>query len=374
MIPVCEPTLADKEKEYATDCLETGWISSTGKYIKKFEEAFADFCGTKYCVSCCNGTAALHLTIAALGISEGDEVIMPCFTMIATCNAVIYTGATPVLIDSELKTWNMDASRIEEAITDRTRAILVVHTYGHPVDMEPILGIAEKYDIPIIEDAAEAHGAEYKGKRCGNLGMMAAFSFYGNKILTTGEGGAVTTSDSYFAKRLNKLKNHYFGIPRFVHHEVGFNYRLTNIQAAIGLAQIEIADKLVEMRRENALEYNKRLAGIHGIQTPPEAEWAKNVYWMYGILLGDDFPLNRDETMDALKRKGIETRAFFHPMHLQPVYKSKKIKNRPVIRGPLPIAEHLGARGLYLPSSSHLTIDQIRAVTSAIRIIAEGGL
>lgn len=370
MIPVCEPTLAGKEKEYVNDCMETGWISSSGKYIALFEEAFAEFCGVKYCVSCCNGTAALHLALAALEIGAGDEVIIPSFTMVATCNAVLYTGAAPVLVDSERDTWNMDAAGIAEAVSDRTKAIVVVHTYGHPVNMDSIMDIANKHGTPVVEDAAEAHGAEYRGKRCGGLGAVAAFSFYGNKIITTGEGGAVTTSNRDLAERLKKLRNHYFGVPRFLHNDIGFNYRMTNIQAAIGLAQVENADGLVAARRKNAAAYNRRLSGLKGITTPPEAEWAKNVYWMYGILIGRDFPLNRDETMSELEKRGVDTRAFFYPMHLQPAYYKRNPENRPRKRGPLPVSEELGARGLYLPSSSHLTESQIDTVCAALREIS----
>ncbi len=369
MIPVCEPTLTGKEKEYVDDCLNANWISSGGKYIGLFEQAFADFCGAKYCVSCVNGTAALHLALAAAGVGPGDEVIIPSFAMIAVCNSVIYTGATPVLVDSELDTWNMDPAGVAAAVSDRTRAVITMHTYGHPVDMDPILELAASRGITVIEDSAEAHGAEYKGRRCGSIGAMSAFSFYGNKILTTGEGGAVTTSDPELAERLRSLKNHCFGVPRFVHREIGFNYRMTNIQAAIGLAQVEAAEELVASRRRNAERYNGLLAGVPGVKTPPQASWAKNVYWMYGILLEDDFPLDRGQAMAALRERGVDSRAFFHPMHLQPAYE-RPMPNRPVVRGPMAAAEELGARGLYLPSSSHLTGEQIEEVAAAVRDIA----
>lgn len=370
MIPVCEPTFSGKEKEYALDCIETGWISSNGKYIDLFEKKFAEFCGTEFCASCCNGTAALHLALAALEIGAGDEVIIPTFTMIATCNAVIYTGATPVLVDSEPATWNIDISKIEAAITDKTKAIMVVHTYGHPVDMDPVVELARARGLKVIEDAAEAHGAEYKGRRCGSLGDIASFSFYGNKILTTGEGGAVTTSDPALAARARDLRNHCFGVPRFLHTEVGFNYRMTNIQAAIGLAQTENADNLVEARRRNAREYNSRLAEIRGVATPPEAGWAKNVFWMYGVLLNSEFGMSRDDAMTALRAEGVDTRAFFYPMHLQPAYLKGDLRNAPRSAGDMGVSESLAARGLYLPSSSHLTIGEIEAVAAALKKIS----
>ena len=368
MIPVCEPTLSGNEKQYVMDCLDTGWISSNGKYIDLFESAFAALCGARHCVGCCNGTAALHLALAALHIGPGHEVIVPSFTMIATGNAVVYTGATPVFVDAAPDTWTLDPAGVAQAVTDRTRAILVMHTYGHPVDMDPILAIARQAGAAVIEDAAQAHGAEYKGRVCGNLGDLAAFSFYGNKLLTMGEGGAVTTSNPDLDARLRSLRNHCFGTPRFLHAEIGFNYRLTNIQAALGLAQVERAHVLTAARRRNAELYQDALGGIPGIITPPEAPWAKNAYWMYGIVLEDSFALSRDQTMAALRELGVDSRAFFHPLHKQPCY--EKIVRTP---GPLPVSEWLGARGLYLPSSSHLTPDQIRTVASALRRIAESG-
>lgn len=363
MIPVCEPTIGEKELEYVTDCLKTNWISSQGKYIEQFEQKFADFCGVKHGVACSNGTTALHLGLAAAGIGPGDEVIIPTFTMIATANAVSYTGAKPVLVDSELETWNMDVSLIEEKITDKTKAILPVHTYGHPIDMGPLKEIAEKHSLFVFEDAAEAHGAEYKGKRAGSLGDAAAFSFYGNKIITTGEGGMVVTDDGKLAEKMRLLRNHAFTKPRFHHKEIGFNYRMTNIQAAIGVAQMERADELVEARIRNAKKYNKLLAGAD-VTLPPQAEWAKNVYWMYGVLLGDEYG-GVPESMGKLKAKGVDTRAFFYPMHKQELYQ-KKDSRFPDVSGSYPIAEKLSDRGLYLPSSSSLTDEQIATVAEAL--------
>jgi perosamine synthetase len=367
MIPVCEPTLIGREMEYVVDCLKTNWISSNGEYISKFEESFSNFCGTKWGISCCNGTVALHLALEVLGISKGDEVIIPTFTMIATANVVLYTGARPVLVDSGFDTWNIDVTKIEEKITERTKAIMPVHTYGHPVDMDPLLEIAEEHDLFVIEDAAEAHGAEYKGKKTGGFGDMGCFSFYANKIITTGEGGMIVTNNSEFAERAELLRNHAFGEPRFLHKEVGFNYRMTNIQAAIGLAQMEKAEELVERRRRNAKYYSSLLKDIEGTKTPPEAHWAKNVYWMYGILIEEEFGKNKEKVREELWKRGIETRNFFIPMHNQPAYMgTSRSRNFPYMGGEYPVADKLSAKGFYLPSSSSLSKEQIDEVVTAL--------
>ncbi len=366
MIPVCEPLLGEKEIEYVLDCLKTNWISSKGKYIEQFEEKFAHYCGGKYGISTTSGTTALHLALASVGIGPGDEVIVPTFTMIATAFAVVYTGANPILVDSEPETWNMDVGQIEEKITDRTKAILPVHIYGHPCDMEPILTLAREHDLYVIEDAAEAHGAEYKGKKAGGIGNIGCFSFYGNKVITTGEGGMVVTSDEGIAERARALKDLAFSREkRFLHTGLGFNYRMTNIQAAIGLAQFERIDELAEMRRRNARLYNSYLKDIKGIRLPVEKEWAKNIYWMYSILIEDEYGMSRDELMAALEKKGIETRTFFIPVHEQPAFQKMglfKEENYPV-------AEALSRKGMYLPSSSGLKEKEIRYICNVIREI-----
>jgi perosamine synthetase len=362
IIPVCEPTLSGKEKEYVLDCLESNWISSAGKYIPAFEEKFAAECGCKYGVACANGTVALHLGLAALGLEPGDEVILPTFTMIATINAVTYTGATPVLIDSEPVTWNMDVEQLAAKITPKTKAIIPVHTYGHPVDMEPLMELAERHGLFVIEDAAEAHGAEYKGRRAGGLGHAAGFSFYANKIITTGEGGMITTNNSKFASLTQNLRDHAFSSERhFWHKYVGFNYRMTNMQAAVGLAQTEQMSDFIESRRRNAALYTELLKEIPGIVTPPEASWAKNVFWMYSILVADEFGLTRDGLRTYLARHGIETRTFFIPMHLQPIYFDAFKGQR------YPIAEMLCQRGFYLPSASSLTVQQIKYIAGIVQ-------
>lgn len=368
MIPVCEPLLTGKELEYVADCLNTNWISSMGKYIGQFEEKFAGYCGCKYGIATTNGTTALHLALVSAGVGSGDEVIIPTFTMISTAYAIAYTGARPVLVDAERETWNMDVSQIEAKITPKTKAIMPVHIYGHPCDMDPIMEIAGRYKLYVVEDAAEAHGAEYKGKKAGGMGHVNCFSFYANKIITTGEGGMVTTSDEIIAERARCLKDlAHSKDKRFLHTDIAYNYRMTNIQAAIGLAQLEKIEELCGMRRRNAYLYNTRLKDIPGITLPPEKEWAKNVYWMYSILIEGDFGVSRDEFMVKLKEKGIDTRAFFIPVHRQPAF-----LNMGLFKGEsYPVAEELGERGLYLPSSSGLKEEDIEFICRAIWSIKE---
>ena len=365
MIPVCEPTLGGNEKKYVTECLDTNWISSNGRFLEEFEEKFSKFCDTKYGVCCSNGTTALHLAVASLGIGKGDEVIVPDFSMIAIANAVLYTGALPVFVDSEMKTWNVDTTKIEEKITSRTKAIMAMHTYGCPADMDAILAIARKHGLKVIEDCAEAHGALYKGKKVGSIGVAGCFSFYGNKILTTGEGGMVVTNDKEIADKARRLRNHAFAEQRFVHAEVGFNYRLTNIQAAIGVAQVERAGELVKARQTNAARYNEELRSVPGITLPPSCPYGTNVYWMYGILVDKEkFGRGKDEIMKLLEESGIETRSFFYPMHLQPVYQNDSAID---CSGNYPVSEQLYAQGFYLPSASHLTHDQIKQVCATLK-------
>jgi perosamine synthetase len=312
-------------------------------------------------VACANGTVALHLALATLGIGPGDEVILPTFTMIATINAVTYTGATPVLVDSEPVTWNMDMNHVADKITPRTRAVMPVHTYGHPVDMDPLLELAERHGFYVVEDAAEAHGAEYKGRRAGSLGDAGCFSFYANKIITTGEGGMVTTDDSDIARLAANLRDHAFSEERhFWHKYLGFNYRMTNMQAAIGLAQTERMESFVGARRANAARYTAALKRIPGIVTPPEADWAKNVFWMYSILVQDEFGMTRDQLRAYLAEHGIETRTFFIPMHLQPIYYQAYKGQR------YPVSEMLCQRGFYLPSASSLSFREIEYITGIV--------
>lgn len=366
-IPVCAPRLAGNELAYATRAIETGWISSMGGYVKEFEARWAEACNTRYAVACANGTVALHLALAALGIGPGDEVILPAFTMIATINAVRYCGATPVLVDSEPEFWQLDVEQVAHKISKRTRAIIPVHTYGHPADMDALTELGSRYGIAIVEDAAEAHGAEYKGRRTGGLGTAASFSFYANKVLTTGEGGMVTTNDATLAKYAWNLRDHAFSTERhFWHKFVGFNYRMTNLQAAVGLAQVEQLQQLVYLRRSHAAAYTYNLRGVPGITTPPEAPWAQSVFWMYGILVdAQGYGMGRDALRQVLAHNGIETRTFFIPMHCQPVYWDKFKGQR------YPVAERLCRDGLYLPSGSSLTVGEIERIAAVIRKAAK---
>lgn len=361
-IPVCEPSLTGNELKYLTRCIETNWVSSTGRYVEEFEARFAACCGARYGISCTSGTTALHLAVAATGVGPGDEVIIPAFTMIATANAVAYTGAKPVLADSEPRTWNIDPKEIARKITPRTRALIPMHTYGHPAAMDKVMALAKKHKLFVIEDAAEAHGAEFKGRRVGGLGHAACFSFYGNKIITTGEGGMVTTNDRPFADLARNLHDHAFSSERHFWHKCrGFNYRMTNLQAAVGLAQVERFDELVEARIRNAKLYNELFADVPGITRPPSTKGVKNVYWMYGILVEDEFGLTRDRLRIRLAKQGIETRCFFIPMHVQPIYYRDYQGER------YPVAENLCKRGLYLPSSPTLTPRQIEFIVDTIK-------
>lgn len=368
MIPVCVPTLGEAEKEYVDECLETNWISAMGEYVNQFEDEFAEYTNSKYGISTTSGTTALHLALEAIGVEEGDEVILPTFTMGATALAVVYCGAKPVLVDSNPRTGNMNPEQIRDAITDRTKAILPVHIYGHPCDMDSILQVADEHDLYVVEDAAEAHGAEYKGRKVGSLGDVGCFSFYANKMITTGEGGMVVTDDDEIAERAEWLKSlAYSAEERFVHTAIGFNYRMTNVQAAIGVGQLEKMDEFVAMRRKNASLYNEALTHVNGIETPPEKSWAKNVYWMYSVVVTDEFGLSRDELMAELDECGVETRPFFVPMHEQPIF----LEQGWYEDDEHPVAEELARKGLYLPSSSHLSEEEIQHVTTAIREIAD---
>lgn len=363
-IPVCAPKIGEDEIQRIVECIRSTWISGISPYTEEFEESFAKYCGCKYGVTTNSGTTALHLALATLGIGTGDEVIIPTFTMIATANAVTYTGAKPVLVDAELDTWNMDVSMIEEKITKRTKAIIPVHTYGHPADMNPILELAEKCNLFVVEDAAEAHGAEYKGRRAGSIGDMGCFSFYANKIITTGEGGMIVTNNEEFAERAHWLRAHAFGRhgKHFYHEALGFGYRMSALQAAFGLAQLHHIDEFVAIRRNNAELYNSILSELKEkkITLPPEASWAKNVYWMYSILVQDSFGTPRDELMRRLELEGIETRTFFYSIHVQPFYAKRYQEKK------FPVADELSKKGINLPSGNNLAADEIRHVCECI--------
>jgi perosamine synthetase len=358
-LPVAEPLLAQKELAYVTDCIVTNWISSTGKYVNQFETLFAGFCNCRHAVATSNGTTALHLALVALGIGPGDEVIVPSLSFIATANAVTYTGAKAVFVDSEKHTWNIDPHLIEKTVTPKTRAIIPVHLYGHPADMDPILAIARRHKLFVIEDAAEAHGAEYKGKKVGSLGDMGVFSFYGNKIITTGEGGMITVNDAALTEKIRILRDHGMSTTRRYWHPVlGFNYRMTNIQAAIGVAQVERIDSILQAKLEITRLYHGQLKGIPGLVLPPQASWAKNVYWLYSLVVEKEFGLSRDDLMKELSALQIDSRPFFPPIHQQPIYNTGQ---------KLEVCEELSRQGLSLPSSAGLQAHEVARVCTAIR-------
>lgn len=364
IIPVNEPLFISKEKKYLAQCIDSGWISSEGPFVKEFEENLSSYVGKKHGVAVSNGTAALEVAIGALGIKPGDEVIMPTFTIISCASAILNYGGIPVFIDSEPETWNIDVNKIEERITKKTKAIMVVHIYGHPCDMDPIIKIAKKHNLKIIEDAAEVHGAEYKGKKCGGFGDISCFSFYANKIINCGEGGMVVTDSKKYRDEAETLRNlGFLKKKRFYHNILARNYRMTNLQAAIGVAQLKNIEKLVRIKRENAKKYNEGLKGIKGLQLPSEKEWAKNVYWMYGIVLDESTGFNAESFAKKLAKEGIVTRPFFYPMHLQPIFKKMKIKSK----GKYPVSERIAEQGLYLPSGLGLKDQEIKRVCQAVK-------
>jgi perosamine synthetase len=369
LIPVNEPFIGQAESEYVLECLRTGWISSEGRFIREFEERWAAYCGMAFGVAVSNGTVALEIALACLDLQPGDEVILPSFTIISCAQAITNHGGTPVLVDSDPRTWCMDAAQVEARITPRTRAIMPVHIYGHPVDMDPLLELARKYGLVIIEDAAEAHGAEYKGRKCGGLGDLNCFSFYANKIITTGEGGMVLINDANLAERLRSLRNLCFKKERrFFHTELGNNYRLTNLQAAIGLAQVERIEQALAHKRWMGSAYTAGLRNIPGLQLPVEEPWAKNVYWMYGMVLDEQYGLDAVEFARRLAAQGVMTRPFFLGMHEQPVFHKMGF----FVNEHYPVAERIARQGLYLPSGMTLSPEQLERVCQVVRAVLAG--
>jgi perosamine synthetase len=365
-IPVAEPALVGNERAYVLDCLDSTWISSRGAYIGRFERAFAEFCGVRHAVACSSGTAALHLALLALGVGPGDEVIVPTLTYVATANAVAYCGARPVLVDSEPATWNLDPAALEQAVTPHTKGIVAVHLYGHPADMCAVRAVAARHNLFVVEDAAEGLGAQVHGRRAGALGDMAAFSFYGNKILTTGEGGIVTCDDDLLAERARRFREQGQSPDRqYWFCLVGYNYRMTNIAAAIGLAQLERIDWQLARRRENAALYHAALVGCATLQLDNEQPWARHAYWMNSALLAADAPIERDALIAALARRGVETRPFFYPLHTLPIYQAAGQGRA------FPIAEPIAASGLNLPSSALLTPEEIVYVAQVLAATIE---
>lgn len=363
--PVYQPNLSGNELKYVTDCVNSGWISSLGNYVPLFEEKFAAFCHVKHAIAVSNGTAALHLALLLCDIGPGDEVIIPALTFIATANAVHYTGANPVFVDSDLQSWNLDHTLIEEKITPNTKAIIPVHLYGHPADMGAIMEIADKYNLFVIEDAAEAHGAEYLGKRTGGLGHIGAFSFYGNKIITTGEGGMLTTNDDELASKARLLKDHGMSTDRhYWHPVVGYNYRMTNIQASIGVAQLESVRDTIVRKIEVANLYNEGLAECPGLILPPQASWAMNVYWMYSILVTEECAFDREQLRSAMRDHGIDSRPFFIPINQMPPYKNSA--------GSYNVADYLSKHGINLPSYPTLKDSHVEYICEVIRNLCSG--
>jgi perosamine synthetase len=361
VIPVYEPFIGEEEVEAVAAAVRAGEISgSFGQNLPAFEREFADFVGTRHGVATSSGTTALHLAMQVLGVGHGDEVLVSASTNIATALAAFHNGAVPVPVDSERETWNLDLDLVEELVTPRTRAIIPVHLFGHPVDMDRLTEIAERHGLAVVEDCAESHGATVRGRQTGSFGSLACFSFYANKIITTGEGGMVLTDDDDLAERLRSLRNLAFGRPRFLHEQAGHNFRMTGYQAAMGRVQLGKIDHILAEKRRVAATYTRLLAGTPGITPPAEQPWAKHVYWMYGVLVEDEFGLSRDELAAELAERGIETRTFFCPMNLQPF-----LRDQPGFQDvPCPVAEELWERGLYLPSSPSLTDEEVAGVAA----------
>ena len=365
-IPIAEPWLGEEELNNAVQAIRSGWISSQGEFILEFEQKFARYCGARFGVATSNGTVALHLALKALGIQQGDEVLVPALTFIATANTVAYCNAKPVFVDSHPVYWCIDPDRIAERVTKRTRAIVPVHLYGHPCDMAAIMHIAKNHNLYVIEDAAEAHGASYRDKRVGSFGHINCFSFYGNKIISTGEGGMCLTDDEDLATRMRILRDHGMNPNRrYWYDVVGFNYRMTNLQAAVGAAQVDKLDMLIARRRQLAAWYQEAFKDLveRGLVTlPPEMPWAKSVYWMYSILVEDRFGTSRDELINSLKERGIETRPLFYPLHLMPPYQRRNSRA-------FSVAEEVGRKGINLPSGPRVTKEQVIEITNSIRSI-----
>lgn len=369
MIPVNEPLLNGNEKKYLNECIDTGWISSEGPFVQRFEENMAKVSGRRYGIALCNGTVALEAAVAALELKPGDEVILPTFTIISCAAAIVRRGCVPVLVDSDPVTWNMDIAQIEAKITSRTRAIMAVHIYGLPTDMDPLIRIAEKYELKVIEDAAEMHGQTYKGRPCGSFGDISTFSFYPNKHITTGEGGMTVTDDPVLAEKCRSLRNLCFKPgQRFLHDELGWNFRMTNLQAALGVAQLERLDEFVRIKRRMGIRYSQLLAGVPGVQLPlVKKDFAENIYWVYALVLDDSVPFDAREAMTRLGKLGIGARPFFWPMHEQPVFHKMGL----FAGESYPVSERIARRGFYIPSGMALTDEQIERSAAAVREILQ---
>jgi perosamine synthetase len=363
-IPVNEPLLDGNEKKYLTECIDTGWISSEGPFVKRFEEEFANRIGRKHGIAVSNGTAAIDVAVEALGIGKGDEVILPTFTIISCILQIIRSGATPVLVDADPSTWNMDITQIEAKITKRTKAILVVHIYGLPVDMDPVLDICKRNGLYLIEDAAEMIGQTYKGRSCGSFGDISTVSFYPNKHITTGEGGMILTDNDTLEENCRDLRNLCFKpLKRFFHERLGWNFRMTNLQAALGVAQLERLDVFLEKKRWIGNRYNQLLVNLKEVQLPLQTtNYADNIYWVYGIVLKDSVGFDAEEVIKRLASHKIGCRPFFYSLHQQPI-----LKKMGLFKGEnYPVAEKISQRGFYIPSGLALTDNQINQVADVL--------
>ena len=364
MIPVNEPALGERELELVADCVRTGWVSSAGHYLDEFERRWAEYCGMKHGVAVSSGTAALDVAVSCLRLQPGDEVILPSFTIISCAQAITKHGGRPVLVDCDPETWCLDVDQVAARITPRTRAVMAVHMYGHPADMDPLRGLADRHGLVLIEDAAQAHGAEYKGRRCGGLGDISCFSFYANKIITTGEGGMVLTDRDDWAAHARAYRNLCFRSDRrFYHEELGENYRMTNLQAALGVAQLDRVEEILAHKRAMAAAYTERLRSCEALQLPMEREWARSTFWMYGVVVNEVSGIPGDELAKRLQERGVQTRPFFLGMHEQPAFLRMGL-----FQGEeYPVTEMLARQGLYLPSGTALQLSQVDEVAGAVK-------
>ena len=365
MIPVNIPKLGEREKELLAECIDSGWISSEGPFVTEFEDRMASQAGRAFGIAVCNGTAALDVGLAAIGIGPGDEVIVPTFTIISCIHQIVRAGARPVFVDSDAATYNLCVNDVEAKITPRTRAVMAVHIYGLPVDMEPLLEITERHGLFLIEDAAEAIGQTYNGQACGSFGDLSTFSFYPNKLITTGEGGMVVTDDPDLAQRCRSIRNLCFQSgKRFYHEELGWNYRMTNLQAALGIAQLERLDESIVRKREIGRFYNQSFDSLRHVQLPLNATpYAKNIYWVYAIVLHDTYSHDAAFVIEALKSAGIGSRPFFWPLHEQPVLKTMGL----VKKENHPVAERIARKGLYLPGGLGTTDKELEEVADVLK-------
>jgi perosamine synthetase len=365
MIPLCIPEIKGNEWKYVKECIDTNWVSSVGSYVNLFEDRFSEYVDSEKAVVTVNGTAALHLALVTLGIGEGDEVIVPSLTFISPVNTIKYAGAEPVFVDVCRDTFVMDVDKIEELITPKTKAIMPVHIYGHPVDMDKVMEIAKKHNLFVIEDATEALGSEYKGKKAGTIGHIGCFSFNGNKLITTGAGGMLVTNDKKLGERAKFLSTQTKVVEEnkaFYHPEIGYNYRMPNLLAAFGTAQLENIEEYIKVKRENAKLYNELLKDVKGLSLNTQKGWAKNCYWLYSVLVEEDFGITRDELIKRLEQEGIGARPFFMPIHDMPPYKDCR-------HGDLSVTDELYKRGINLPSSVSLKKEEIEKVCRIIREI-----